>query len=131
MRCGHHDGEDPYNRPGETTEPSPVSTKMGYPCGARFSAPTPGDSTVRSKASVEAHQPRRTRMLSKEENELITRTGPATPMGNAMRRYWVPACLSSEIGEPDGAPVRVKLMGEELVAFRETHEHIPLVARTC
>ena len=37
-------------------------------------------------------------MLSREENELLTRTGPATPMGNAMRRYWVPACLSREIG---------------------------------
>ena len=50
-------------------------------------------------------------MLSQEDNELITRTGPGTPMGKAMRRYWVPACLSSEIGEPDSAPVRVKLMG--------------------
>src|SRR6266404_8416636 len=70
-------------------------------------------------------------MLSKEENELITRTGPATPMGNAMRRYWVPACLSSEIGEPDGAPVRVKLMGEELVAFRDTKGHIGLVEEYC
>lgn len=37
-------------------------------------------------------------MLSQEENELITRTGPGTPMGTAMRRYWVPACLSREIG---------------------------------
>ena len=52
-------------------------------------------------------------MLSKEGNELITCTGPGTPMGNAMRRYWVPARLSSEIDEPDG-PVRVKLLGEEL-----------------
>ncbi len=79
------------------------------------------------RASVEAHQPRRTRMLSNEENELITRTGPGTPMGNAMRRYWVPACLSREIGDPDGAPVRVKLIGEELVAFRDTEGRIGLV----
>jgi len=42
-------------------------------------------------------------MLSREDNELLTRTGPGTPMGNAMRRYWVPACLSSEIDKPDGA----------------------------
>ena len=70
-------------------------------------------------------------MLSKEENELITRTGPGTPMGNAMRRYWVPACLSREIGEPDGAPVRVKLMGEELVAFRDTEGRIGLVEEYC
>ena len=70
-------------------------------------------------------------MLSKEENELITRTGPGTPMGNAMRRYWVPACLSTEIAEPDGAPVRVKLMGEELVAFRDTEGRIGLVEEYC
>ncbi len=70
-------------------------------------------------------------MLSKEENELITRTGRGTPMGNAMRRYWIPACLSSEIGEPDGAPVRVKLMGEELVAFRDTEGRIGLVEEYC
>ena len=47
-------------------------------------------------------------------------------MSNAMRRYWVPVCLSSEIGEPDGAPMHVKLVGEELVAFRDTEgrEHL-------
>ena len=66
-------------------------------------------------------------MLSKEENELITRIGPGTPMGNTMRRYWIPACLSSEIAEPDGAPVRVKLLGEDLVAFRDTEGRIGLV----
>src|SRR5580700_3422820 len=96
-----------------------------------FHAPTRATAPSSRRASVEAHQPRRTRMLSKEENELITRTGPATPMGNAMRRYWVPACLSSEIGEPDGAPVRVKLMGEELVAFRDTEGRIGLVEEYC
>src|SRR5258708_12074234 len=70
-------------------------------------------------------------MCSKEESELITRTCPGTPMGNAMRRYWVPACLSREIEEPDGAPVRVKLMGEELVAFRDSEERIGLVEEYC
>ncbi len=71
-------------------------------------------------ASVEA-APRRGEPCSREEeNDLITRTGPETPMGNAMRHYWVPACLSRDIAEPDGAPVRIKLMGEELVAFRDT-----------
>ena len=43
-------------------------------------------------------------MLSHAENEIVTRTGPATPMGNVMRRYWVPALMSSELPEPDGAP---------------------------
>ncbi|HZY52764.1 MAG TPA: Rieske 2Fe-2S domain-containing protein, partial [Reyranella sp.] len=70
-------------------------------------------------------------MLSKEENELITRTGPGTPMGQAMRRYWIPACLSKEIAEPDCAPVRVKLLGEELVAFRDTEGRIGLFEEYC
>ena len=57
-------------------------------------------------------------MLSKEDNELLTRTTPGTPMGDLIRRYWVPALLSEEIPGPDCPPVRVKLLGEELVAFR-------------
>src|SRR5471030_1086645 len=56
-------------------------------------------------------------MLSKEENEIITRVGPGTPMGNTIRRYWVPALLASEIPGPDCAPTRVRLLGEDLVAF--------------
>ena len=51
-------------------------------------------------------------MLSREENDLLTRTGPGTPMGEAMRRYWIPALISWEMPEPDCAPVRVKLLGE-------------------
>ena len=57
-------------------------------------------------------------MLSREENELLTRTGPGTAMGEVMRRYWIPALLAREIAEPDGPPVRVRLLGEDLVAFR-------------
>ena len=59
-------------------------------------------------------------MLSVAENELVTRTGPGTPMGEVMRRYWMPALLSWELAEPDCPPVRVKLLGERLVAFRDT-----------
>ncbi len=51
-------------------------------------------------------------MLSREENELLTRTGPGTPLGEVMRRYWIPALLSGELTEPDGPPVRVQLLGE-------------------
>ncbi len=43
-------------------------------------------------------------MLSREENELVTRVGQGTPMGNALRRYWIPAALSREVAEPDGPP---------------------------
>jgi phthalate 4,5-dioxygenase oxygenase subunit len=70
-------------------------------------------------------------MLSCEENELLTRIEPGTPMGNLFRRYWIPALLSEEIAEPDGAPVRVKLLGEDLVAFRATDGKIGLLAEHC
>jgi phthalate 4,5-dioxygenase len=70
-------------------------------------------------------------MLPAKENELITRVGPGTPMGNAMRRYWVPAILSSEIAERDCPPVRVRLLGEHLVAFRDSDGRIGLVDEFC
>jgi phenylpropionate dioxygenase-like ring-hydroxylating dioxygenase large terminal subunit len=70
-------------------------------------------------------------MLSQEDNALLTQTHPGTPMGNLMRRYWVPALLSEEIPGPDGPPVRVKMLGEELVAFRDTQGRIGLIDEHC
>jgi len=70
-------------------------------------------------------------MLSREENELLTRVGPDTPMGNTLRRYWLPALLSWELPEPDCPPVRVKLLGEELVAFRDTRGRVGLLDEYC
>ncbi len=70
-------------------------------------------------------------MLSRDDNELLTRVGPGTPMGQLMRRYWVPALLSSEVSEPDGAPVRVTLLGERLVAFRDTNGRVGLLNEFC
>ena len=70
-------------------------------------------------------------MLSKEENELITRTGPGTPMGNVLRRYWMPILLEREVAEPDGEPVRVQVLGERLVAFRDTNGRIGLIEEFC
>jgi phthalate 4,5-dioxygenase len=70
-------------------------------------------------------------VLSAEDNEILTRVGPGTPMGNLLRRYWMPACLSSEIGEPDGPPVRVRLLGEDLVAFRDTSGTVGLIEERC
>jgi len=70
-------------------------------------------------------------MLSPEVNERLTRVGPVTPMGTTMRRYWIPALLCSEIAEPDGPPVRVKLLGERLVAFRDTRGQVGLVQEHC
>ena len=59
-------------------------------------------------------------MLPREENELLTRVGQGTAMGATMRRYWIPALLARELAEPDGPPVRVRLLGEDLVAFRDS-----------
>jgi phthalate 4,5-dioxygenase len=70
-------------------------------------------------------------MLSIEENRLISRTGPGTPMGEAMRRYWIPALLSEELPMPDCAPLRVGLLGESLVAFRDTEGKVGLLEEGC
>jgi phthalate 4,5-dioxygenase oxygenase subunit len=70
-------------------------------------------------------------MLTEAENERITRVGPGTPMGTLMRRYWQPALLSSEVPEPDGPPVRVRLLSEDLIAFRDTDGKIGLVDAFC
>jgi phenylpropionate dioxygenase-like ring-hydroxylating dioxygenase large terminal subunit len=70
-------------------------------------------------------------MLTKEENELLTRVGPGTPMGEVMRRYWIPALLASELPASDCPPVRVKLLGEELVAFRDTEGRVGLLDEYC
>ena len=55
-------------------------------------------------------------MLTREQNELVTRTGPATPMGNLLRRYWIPILLTDELPEDECPPVRVKLLSERLRA---------------
>jgi phthalate 4,5-dioxygenase len=70
-------------------------------------------------------------MLSKRDNELITHVGPGTPMGELMRRYWLPALLSSELPEPDCAPVRLRLLGEDLVAFRTTSGEVGVLDAYC
>jgi phthalate 4,5-dioxygenase oxygenase subunit len=70
-------------------------------------------------------------MLSREENELITRTGPGTPMGEVLRRYWMPILLERELSEPDGEPVKVRVLGERLVAFRDTDGRIGLLDEFC
>ncbi|HZH85524.1 MAG TPA: Rieske 2Fe-2S domain-containing protein, partial [Phototrophicaceae bacterium] len=70
-------------------------------------------------------------MLSREDNELITRTNTGTPMGHLIRRYWIPALLSEEIPAPDCPPVRVKILSEELVAFRDSNGRIGLIGEHC
>ena len=71
------------------------------------------------------------RMLKQEDNERLVRVGPGTPAGELFRRYWQPALLSSEVAEPEGAPVRVRLLCEDLLAFRDSTGHVGLVAAYC
>ena len=70
-------------------------------------------------------------MLVKEQNDLLTQTGPGTQMGQFFRAYWIPALLASELAEPDGPPVRVQLLSEKLVAFRDTQGRLGLIEEFC
>ena len=70
-------------------------------------------------------------MLKKEQNDLLTQTNPGTPLGKMFRRYWLPALLSEELVEPDGAPVRLQLLGEKLLAFRNTDGELGLIDEFC
>src|SRR5437667_3942818 len=69
--------------------------------------------------------------MKKEMAETLVRAGPGTPMGNLMRRYWVPILLSSEVAEPDGPPVRAQILSEKLLAFRNTEGKVGLVDEFC
>jgi phthalate 4,5-dioxygenase len=70
-------------------------------------------------------------VLPPDENELLTRVGPGTAMGALMRRYWIPAAFSHQIAKPDGPPVRVRLLGENLVLFRDTQGRVGLLDDRC
>lgn len=69
-------------------------------------------------------------MLSREDNELLTRTGPDTGMGQLLRQYWIPVVQSGEL-EAGGRVKRVQLLGERLVAFREKGGRAGLVGEFC
>lgn len=70
-------------------------------------------------------------MLSREENELMCRVGPGTPMGEAIRRYWVPVLSSYQLPAPDCDPVKVELFGERYVAFRDSAGRVGLLDEQC
>jgi phthalate 4,5-dioxygenase oxygenase subunit len=70
-------------------------------------------------------------MLSTQNNQLLMQTNAGTPMGFVMRRYWIPALLAWELPGPDCPPVRVRLLGENLVAFRDSSGRIGLVEASC
>jgi phthalate 4,5-dioxygenase len=70
-------------------------------------------------------------MITREQNEALTRTGRGTPVGGLLRRYWLPVLLASELPEPDCPPVRAKVLGERLIAFRDTAGRLGLVSEFC
>ena len=70
-------------------------------------------------------------MLTAEENERLCRVEGEAPMGQLMRRHWIPALLSEEVADVDGAPVTVRLFGEDLVAWRDSHGKVGLMDRYC
>src|SRR4051794_39998748 len=70
-------------------------------------------------------------MLRKEQSDLLTQTGPGTPMGRLFRSYWIPALLTGELPGDDCAPVRVKLLSERLLAFRDTDGRYGLIDEFC
>lgn len=69
-------------------------------------------------------------MLSAQDNETLTRVGPGTPMGELMRQYWLPACKSVEL-VADGTPLRLMLLGEKLIAFRDSAGRVGLMDHRC
>lgn len=69
--------------------------------------------------------------LNAQQNDELTRTGPGTPMGALLRRYWVPALHAWELPEPDCPPVRVQLLGEKLIAFRDSAGRLGLIDEFC
>ena len=68
-------------------------------------------------------------MLTVEENDLLCRVENGAPMGKLMRQHWVPACLSEEVAENDGTPVRIRALGDNLVAFRDTKGRLGVLMR--
>ena len=70
-------------------------------------------------------------MLSAEDNRLLTQSGSGTPMGELLRRFWLPVLLSEELPEADGVPKKTTVMGEELLAFRDTRGRIGVIDQHC
>src|SRR6202167_2427819 len=79
----------------------------------------------------DGHWPRTTPMLRKEQNELLTQTGPGTPMGQLFRSYWMPVLLAEELPEDECPPVRVKILSERLLAFRDSNGKYGLIDEFC
>src|SRR4051812_48740507 len=72
-----------------------------------------------------------TGMLTPDQNQLLCRVEGAAPMGGIMRRHWLTVCMSEEVAEPDGKPVRSRLLGEDLVVFRDSENRLGVLGEHC
>ena len=70
-------------------------------------------------------------MLTREENETLCRVGPGTKMGRVMRRYWHPIAVSEQLPGPDIDPLRITLLGERFVAFRDSLGRVGVLNELC
>jgi nitrite reductase/ring-hydroxylating ferredoxin subunit len=70
-------------------------------------------------------------MLNASDNVLLTRTGPGTPMGELFRRFWHPVLLTAELPDADGTPVRLRVLSEDLVAFRDSNGKVGVIDAFC
>ena len=70
-------------------------------------------------------------MLTRQDNEIMCRVGPGTPMGDLIRQFWIPALISSELPSPDCPPLRLRLLGENLIAFRVTSGRVGIIQNAC
>lgn len=70
-------------------------------------------------------------MISQRDNDILTQVGPGTPMGRVMRRYWLPVCASSQLPKPDCDPLRVRMLGENFIAFRNSDGEIGVLDEYC
>jgi len=70
-------------------------------------------------------------MITHEENQLLCRVEGDAPMGQLMRRHWTPVCLTEEVAEPDGTPVKARVFGEELVVFRDSDGNVGVLDEHC
>src|ERR1044071_7505539 len=112
-----------------------VTVRARRPTGARRRrpgyCPVTGAELREHSTSRDTVSPGGEAMLSTERNVFMTRVGRGQPMGELFRHFWLPLTLSEQLNQPDGDPVRVRLLGEDLVAFRDTNGRVGLVKELC
>src|SRR5580658_2701332 len=96
-----------------------------------FAVALPGHGRILTVSATSPSWPRTAPMLRIIQNELLTQTGPVTPMGQLFRCYWLPILLAEELPEDECPPVRVKVLSERLLAFRDSNGKYGLIDEFC